>query len=231
MHRTDAEGHVGNQFHPGNPAAGQKATRIGAKFLNTVQEELAHAIEEAGFALDDADNTQLYAAIVAIATGVYGAGGGGGGGGGSTEGVPTDRRVDTAGLATGGGDLVANRTITVPKATVAAAAAQARDDVAVTPAGLAGLVGASASGSTLIITLGTVRAMIFAATAQANATTVVSLPQSFSQACYAAFCNSGQIDNDAQDNGPFVSGKGLTSVSLYNARNSALPAQILAIGV
>ncbi len=51
--------------------------------------------------------------------------------------VPTTRQVNTSGLATGGGDLTADRTITVPKASTAEAVAGTDDDKAVTPLGLA----------------------------------------------------------------------------------------------
>jgi hypothetical protein len=52
--------------------------------------------------------------------------------------VALGRRIDTAGLAQGGGDLNADRTITVPKGTAADVESLWRDDVAVTPAALAG---------------------------------------------------------------------------------------------
>lgn len=221
MHRTDSPGSVNGLFQDGNPATGQQATQLLAKWFNGIQEELAHVIEEANIVLDDADTTQLYAAIVAIAAG---AGGGGGGG------IPAERRVDAAGLATGGGDLVANRTITVTKATPTEAAAQVRDDVAVTPLGLAGLVGATISGNTLIVSLGTVKIQIFTGNAQAGTNTVFTLPQSFSSKSYA-WANGGAIDLGASDHLPYVSGAGLTAVTVYNNHASALGVTIFAIGV
>lgn len=51
-------------------------------------------------------------------------------------GIPTSRTVSGGGLATGGGDLSANRTITVTKATPAEVAAGNSDTVAATPKGL-----------------------------------------------------------------------------------------------
>lgn len=47
--------------------------------------------------------------------------------------VPETRRVDAAGLATGGGQLVVNRTINVPKASPQQARDGVADDVAMTP--------------------------------------------------------------------------------------------------
>lgn len=53
-----------------------------------------------------------------------------------SAGIPTSRSISASGLATGGGDLSANRTITVSKATAAQVAAGDADDVAATPKGL-----------------------------------------------------------------------------------------------
>ena len=84
MHRIDADGHVGNLFVPGNPAIGQRATQCDAAWLNGVQQNLCHAIEQAGIVLSKGDDAQLYQAILAIAAGVVGSGGGS---------VPTTRQV------------------------------------------------------------------------------------------------------------------------------------------
>lgn len=221
MHRTDAEGNVDGRFNPGNPAIGQKATRIDADWLNSVQEEVVHVIEESGGQLDKADTTQLYHAIVALAAGAAGDGSGG---------VPTTRQIGTSGLATGGGDLAANRTINVAKASAADVAAQTDDAKAVTPLALAGLVGLSIVGGARVLQLGETKIQMFSGTAQGNTTTVLTLPQAFSTENMSAFCNGGAIDNDAQDNFPFVSGRGLTSISLFNARGTSVSVNIIAIG-
>lgn len=55
------------------------------------------------------------------------------------ERVPMTRRIDTDGLALGGGALATDRTISVPIATVAQLRAASAGNVAVTPAGLGGL--------------------------------------------------------------------------------------------
>lgn len=67
MHKIDAFGAtVDNQFTDGNPSLAVPATNVGAKWLNAVQGELAHLIEEAGIELDDEDNTQLFQAIAVL---------------------------------------------------------------------------------------------------------------------------------------------------------------------
>lgn len=68
MHRIDGQGHVANQFTPGDPVSGQEATEVTAAWLNAVQEEACNVITGAGLALNKADNTQLRQAM-AIMTG------------------------------------------------------------------------------------------------------------------------------------------------------------------
>jgi len=58
-HSTAADG----LFTEGNPATGTPATVVTADWLNGVQEELAHVIEQAGITLDGEDLTQLRQAI------------------------------------------------------------------------------------------------------------------------------------------------------------------------
>jgi len=58
-----------NLFIDGNPATGTAGTRVMAAWLNTIQEELAYIVEQAGLTLDSQDNTQVLEAIkVAAAT-------------------------------------------------------------------------------------------------------------------------------------------------------------------
>lgn len=57
-------------FKDGDPALAILATKLNAAFFNSVQEELSRAIEGAGLTLAPADNTQLLAAIIALARGV-----------------------------------------------------------------------------------------------------------------------------------------------------------------
>jgi hypothetical protein len=63
-------------------------------------------------------------------------------GAGGTVAVPTSRTITGGGLAAGGGDLTANRSITVPKSSSAQAAAGLDDTTAMTPARTADAIGA-----------------------------------------------------------------------------------------
>lgn len=222
MHRIDTSGNVDNRFHPGNPATGQQATLIDQDWLNAVQEEIVNVILEANIDLQKGTNDQLAAAIVALIAGVVGDGSGA---------VPTTRQLLVAGgLLTGGGNLAADRTITLAKATVGEAAAQVRDDVVVTPAGLAGLVGLTQIGGAWIIRIGPVIAQIFSGTVIGNNTTILTLPQAFPNEARAAFVNGGLGVSTAESNGPYVSGVGLSSVSIYNALDTSTSVNVLAFG-
>lgn len=70
--------------------------------------------------------------------------GGTGGGGGGTGGVPATRLINTTGLATGGGDLTTDRTISVPAASQADVAAGTDQTKALTPYSVAARLGALA---------------------------------------------------------------------------------------
>lgn len=220
MHRVDTPGSVDGAFQDGNPAVGQQATQLLAAWFNDVQENLCYAIETAGLNLEKGNGAQLYNALLALIAGVVGTGGGA---------VPTTRTVTGAGLATGGGDLAADRVLTVTKASPAEAAAGVRDDVAVTPLGLAGLVGSSGAAGVLVLHLGTVIVQVFSASISGNATTVVTLPATFPTECIGAFVNGGEFDYGVQDNPPWISGRGLSNVSVLNAIG-AMSVQIIAIG-
>ncbi|MDP4005070.1 hypothetical protein [Methylobacterium sp. NEAU K] len=69
----------------------------------------------------------------------------GGGSGGGTGGVPTSRQILTGGLATGGGDLTADRTVTVPKAAQSDVATGTDDAKALTSYSVAAALGAKAA--------------------------------------------------------------------------------------
>jgi len=221
MHRTDGNGHVNNTFTEGNPSVGQQATQVTAAWLNDIQENQAHLIEQAGIALVKGDGTQLYDAIILLLGGIVGTGGGE---------VPTTRNVLTAGLASGGGNLAADRTITVTKATPAEVAARVRDDVAVTPLGLAGLISVTGAAGVMVFKAGTAVVQIFSGVASANGSTILTLPESFPTECVGAWCAGGKLDSGSQDNNPFVSGQGLSNVSIYNSEDTSLAVRVLAIG-
>lgn len=77
MHRIDHATAVAEQpaqtapgtpgyFSEGNPALGAQATVVTKDWANAIQEEVAHVIEAAGVELDKTDNSQLYAAVMAL---------------------------------------------------------------------------------------------------------------------------------------------------------------------
>lgn len=222
MHRIDGPGHVNNQFNEGNPNIGQQATMVTAAFMNALQEEIAHVVEEAGIELDKATNTQLYAALVALIAGVVGDGEGA---------VPTTRTITAAGLATGGGDLAADRTITVLKASAAEVAAGTNDTKAVTPLALQGGAGASLMAG---VGYKTIFGLIFqwgTYTVGANSSVNVTLPTAFPTMCVYANCSGGRLDYGAQDNNPVVSGVSSSAITVFNAVDSGgVTGKFFAIG-
>jgi len=65
MHRTTAYGATDDgKYKEGNRVTGDPATRVTAKSMNAIQEELCHIVEGAGIALDEDDDQQCYKAIV-----------------------------------------------------------------------------------------------------------------------------------------------------------------------
>ena len=223
MHRIDTNGSVDGLFQEGNPNTGQQATQLGAAWFNDIQENLLGILAAAAIGPVKGDWTQLADAIVALVAGSVGTGGGE---------VPTTRIVAGGGLVTGGGNLAVDRTLTVTAATPEEVSAGVLDTVVVTPLSVAGLIGATFGGSTLQLRLGPVLVQLFAGVAGANANTVLTLPLAFATGCIAAFCNGGSptMNTSEQDNSPFVSGVGLTTVSVFNSLNNATSVQILAIG-
>jgi hypothetical protein len=82
MHRIDVPSATpDNKFTDGSPSGGVPATTVPADWLNDLQENVCHAIEQAGITLVKDDETQLYDAIIALAAGGFltslGAGGNG----------------------------------------------------------------------------------------------------------------------------------------------------------
>lgn len=155
--------------------------------------------------------------------------------------VPAARRVLVSGLATGGGNLEADRTISVPAATAAEVLGLSIANKAVTPASLSNLVASiladlaalvtvTGSGSTMVIKIGRVIIQIFAGTALSDTPTTLSLPQAFPTRHVAAWVNGGKVDSGQNENGPFVSARSNTTVTLYNGINQTVPVQVIAIG-
>lgn len=177
MHRIDTLGSVEGKFDEGNPATGQRATRISADWMNDVQEAICYVIEQQGIELEKGDETQLRAAILALVAGVVGSGGGA---------VPTTRQVNTSGLATGGGDLAANRTISVPKASSAETAAGSLDTKAITPAALASaFAGVAALNGYIPLPGGWLIQFGYLRGAYSEGGVAVTFPTAFPTACYA----------------------------------------------
>jgi len=58
-------------FQGGNPQAGVKATIVDADWLNAVQEEISHVIEQAGITLSKTDRTQLAQALQTMTGGRF----------------------------------------------------------------------------------------------------------------------------------------------------------------
>lgn len=137
MHRIDTPGSVSGAFSEGNPAAGQRATKVGADWLNDLQDNIFAVLDEGGVVATKGRAADLVDAIIAIVAGAVGDGSGA---------VPTTRVVAAAGLATGGGALSADRTITVAKATGAEVLAGTEDAKAVTPKAIKDATGAVSGG-------------------------------------------------------------------------------------
>lgn len=222
MHRVDAPGHVANMYSDGNPVVGQQATQVNAPWLNDVQENICYLIEEAGITLEKGVASQLSDAIVALVAGAVGDGSGN---------VPTTRQINVAGLATGGGTLAADRTITVPKASAAEVTAGTDDTKAITPLALQGGIGARLlAGNGYATLLGGVIVQWGTRTIVGNGSTGITLPTTFPNQCVHAEFNGGSAAVDAQDNGPYISGKSVSALTVFNARDDALTGTYFAIG-
>lgn len=66
MHKIDTDTAVGNEFVDGNAAASIKATRLNAKWFNTIQRELCNIVEQAGMALSENDDGQVLRAVLEL---------------------------------------------------------------------------------------------------------------------------------------------------------------------
>ncbi len=136
----------------GNAATGLPATTLTADWVNTVQNELLNVVRAGKLTPSKTNNTQLLQGIRnLINAAIDGLEGG-------EEYVPNTRKITTSAPLQGGGDLTADRNLTIAKATttdygvvalatVAEAKAGGNTEKAVTPAGLsAALAGLTPSG-------------------------------------------------------------------------------------
>ena len=228
MHRIDTLGNVEGKFDEGNPATGHRATRISADWMNDVQEALCYLIEQQGITLEKGDETQLRAAVLALISGVIGAGGGA---------VPTTRQVNTSGLATGGGDLAANRTINVPKSSSAEITAGSLDTKAITPAGLAAaFAGVAGLNGYVPLPGGWLLQWGYLRGAYSEGSVAVTFPTTFPTACYAAIPVAVNLPaNNAYDVWCQGVSKSPTGASFYfnfdgDATNSISGLDYIAIG-
>lgn len=222
MHRIDGPGAINELFTEGNPAIGQRATKITQDWLNDVQQNICFVIEDAGLELEKGTETQLKDALVALIAGVVGDGEGA---------VPTTLTVVGGGLVSGGGDLTVNRTLTVAKASAAEVAAGIRDDVAVTPLGLAGGAGGKLFEATGYIKQFNGLILMWAtATANGNGYTNVTLPTTFPAQCVFATFAGAALNTGAQDNNPDVVGKSASTVTLFSAVDGSVTGAVFALG-
>ncbi|MBI0530104.1 hypothetical protein [Sphingomonas sp. TX0522] len=130
MHAIDTAGSINGKFSEGNPSTGQRATRVGADWLNDLQANVLKLLSEAGIVPTKGRDVDVLEAIKAIARGV-------GGGSGSGGGVPSTRKITVGGLlTTSGEDLSQDRKLTVPAASAAEVLAGSDDAKAITPKAL-----------------------------------------------------------------------------------------------
>ncbi|VWX62616.1 gp53-like domain-containing protein [Sphingorhabdus sp. 109] len=221
MFRIDSPGSVDGRFNAGNPGTGQQATQLSADWFNALQDEIVNVLEQAEIDPDKADSEQLYAAILAIATGAAGDGSGA---------VPTSRTISAAGLATGGGDLAVNRTITVPKASAGDVSTGTDDTKAVTALALQGGLGGQLLAGTGFKTIFGLVFQWGTATVSGDGSTNVTLPTTFSSQCVFAGFNGGSVDTGVSHNGPYVSGKSVSALTVFSALNTSTVGQFFAIG-
>ena len=134
MHAIDSPGSVNGRFSEGNPAIGQRATKVGGDWLNDLQDNVLGVLAEGGVAPVKGRSEDLADAIKSIAEGIVGSGDGS---------VPTTRKLLGGGLVvvSGSGDLSANRTIEVKKSTASSVRQGTADDEALTPLALAEALG------------------------------------------------------------------------------------------
>lgn len=149
----------------------------------------------------------------------------------------TGRTITGDGLATGGGDLSANRVITVTAATQAQTRTGTANNLALTPAALGPIIKSLGTNGYMTIPgadpANTVMLQWGRFTASSNASTPVSFPTSFSAPAYSVVLSgTSDLNNDAQDNWPAVLPSTITAngFSAFNANQSNDACCYLAIG-
>lgn len=178
MHAIDTAGSIAGKFSEGNPAVGQRATRVGSDWLNDLQANILQLGIETGIAPTKGRAADLLDWIKAIAAGSAGGSGGG---------VPPTRLVNTSGVITGGGDLSQDRTFSVARASAAEILAGLEDGKVITPAGLFAAIGGSVSGLSIQIGPLIIKAGATVAGYQGDAAVYTAFPTPFPHACWGAF--------------------------------------------
>ncbi|QDK32563.1 hypothetical protein [Sphingomonas sp. IC081] len=143
----------------------------------------------------------------------------------------TGRKIVGGGLASGGGDLSADRTITVTEATAAEITAGTATDKVVTPRRLGPI-------TMLLQQNGFIRFFGFQMawgrfSAAANATTPVLFAEKFPNACFSAVVSGvTNLGTGSQDNTPAVIGSSITAegFSVFNADDEADLTCYIAVG-
>lgn len=233
MQRIDSSGSVNGQFTDGNPALGQLATAVSAKFLNDLQEEICTVILENNIALSGASQSQLYNAIVNMIENAIGAidfpv---------PAEGdpidfsgfVPVSRQIIAAGLVTGGGDLLNNRTLTVTAATPEQAQAGVLNTVALTPLSAVG-AGRVLTTALNIPLLGGGILKAGATTILGNSSKTITFPTAFPSDCVYANVAGGVTAAGAQDNNPTATGWSASAMTAFSALDGSATIRWFAIG-
>lgn len=148
----------------------------------------------------------------------------------------TARIIAGGGLVTGGGDLSADRVLTVDSASPEQAIAMLADNVALTPASLAGLFSTYPAAGGRVYRLGSIKLQTKSAAVAALGTTVIDLPEPF-DGTIDAWANGGLSDG-AAGNTVFVTGTSSgtidpaapATVTVYNRLNDVVSATVFAIG-
>lgn len=145
--------------------------------------------------------------------------------------------ITGGGLATGGGNLTANRVINVLAATAAQVIAGASNSVAITPASLGPIITSFGQSGYASVPGGNPSSVLLLQwgrfTAGANSSPSVTFPIAFSAPAFAVVVDGASDTNlDAQDNFPAVRTPSITATGFtaFNANDSADQCCFFAIG-
>lgn len=142
------------------------------------------------------------------------------------------RTISGGGLATGGGDLTANRVINVTKSSQAEVQALVNNSHAVTPEDLLGLFTMPAGGATDEWRIGRFHFRKTQVAMSANSTGTASFGTSFPNACLFAWATGGMTGLSQDSNNGFVPAGGWTAsgATVNHPGNAGATFSVLAIG-